>query len=94
MAKIHKIPSGVINFGERLAVRFAGQSVNGAYRWIQVGGFSFQAVELIKFTLLIWLASFLALKIKEGKLKNSKDTLKTILIALVTIGVVVAGITE
>ena len=53
-----------------LAVRLVGQRVNGAYRWIQIGGFSFQAVELIKFTLLIWLASFLAQQIKDGKTKE------------------------
>lgn len=82
----------VLSVVAALAVRVVGQSVNGAYRWIQVGGFSFQAVELIKFTLLIWLASFLALKIKEGKLKDSRTTLKTLLIALVSIGIIVAGI--
>jgi cell division protein FtsW len=75
-----------------LAVRFMGQEVNGAYRWIQIGGFSFQAVELIKFTLLIWLASFLAIRIREGNITIAKYTLKPIMIALVLIGVVVAGI--
>lgn len=74
------------------AVRFVGQQVNGAYRWIQIGGFSFQAVELIKFTLLIWLAGFLAKKIKEGGLTNNKTVLKPLLIALLGIGIVVAGI--
>lgn len=75
-----------------LAVRFVGQRVNGAYRWIQIGGFSFQAVELIKFTLLIWLAGYLASKIKDGSLGDNKKVLKPILIALLAIGVVVAGI--
>lgn len=75
-----------------LAVRVVGQRVNGAYRWIQIGGFSFQAVELIKLTLLIWLASFLAQQIKAGQIKNSKVTLKPILYALLAIGIVVAGI--
>jgi len=75
-----------------LAVRVVGQKVNGAYRWIQIGGFSFQAVELIKFTLLIWLATFLAQQIKAGKIKDSGSTLKPILIALLGIGIVVAGI--
>ncbi len=82
----------IISVGAALAVRLVGQRVNGAYRWIQIGGFSFQAVELIKFTLLIWLASFLAQQIKAGKLKDSRLTLKPILLALLGIGVVVAGI--
>lgn len=35
-----------------LSVRLFGEQVNGAFRWIQFGGFSFQAAELIKFALL------------------------------------------
>lgn len=42
-----------------IAVRLFGTEINGAYRWIQVGGLSFQAAELIKFALLVWLAGFL-----------------------------------
>jgi len=30
-----------------------------AHRWIRLGGFSFQIAELIKLTLLLWLAAFL-----------------------------------
>jgi cell division protein FtsW len=75
-----------------LAVRVLGQRVNGAFRWIQIGGISFQAVELIKFTLLIWLAYFLAQQIKNGKLKDFNSTLKPIVIALFAIGIVVAGL--
>jgi cell division protein FtsW len=75
-----------------VAVRLFGEQVNGAYRWIQIGGLSFQAVELIKFALLIWLASFLADKIRLGVLKDNKETLKPILVALAVIGVVVLGL--
>ncbi len=35
--------------GSAVAVRLLGERVNGAYRWIQIGGMSFQAAELIKF---------------------------------------------
>ena len=52
-------PLVVISVVAALAVRVAGQRINGAYRWIQFHGFSFQAAELIKFTLLIWLAYLL-----------------------------------
>jgi cell division protein FtsW len=73
-------------------VRVFGQEVNGAYRWIQVGGFSFQPVELIKFALLIWLAAFLAQRIREGTLDNFKETIRPLLIAVAALVVLVAGI--
>lgn len=73
-------------------VRIFGEEVNGAYRWIQVGGMSFQPVELIKFALLIWLAGFLAARIREGSLGDVKQTLRPMLLVLAAIGVVVAGV--
>ena len=75
-----------------IAVRIFGDKVNGAYRWIQIGGVSFQAAELIKFALLIWLAGFLADRIRSSSLSDFSQTLKPLLIALVLIGVVVAGV--
>lgn len=72
-----------------VAVRIFGERVNGAYRWIQIGGFSFQAAELIKFALIVWLAGFLSDRIRNGNLGNYQDTLKPLLIALVVIGGVV-----
>jgi cell division protein FtsW len=72
-----------------IAVQVIGTKVNGAYRWLQVGGFSFQAAELVKFTLLIWLADFLARKKAEGQLNNIRQTLKPLGIALGAIAVVV-----
>jgi cell division protein FtsW len=71
-------------------VRLLGEQVNGAYRWVQVAGFSFQVAELIKFTLVIWLAGFLATRIQEGTLQDWNKTLKPLLIALGVIGVLVA----
>ncbi|MDB5182222.1 MAG: Stage sporulation protein [Candidatus Saccharibacteria bacterium] len=76
-----------------LAVQFFGARVNGAYRWVQIGGFSFQAAELIKFTLLIWLADLLARAKKAGKLDSWQDTLKPLAICLVAIAIVV-GVME
>jgi cell division protein FtsW len=75
-----------------IAVRLFGQSVNGAYRWIQVGGFSFQSNELIKFALLIWLAVFLSEQIRDNKIHSGKNTLFPLLVALFIIGIVVAGL--
>jgi len=63
-----------------------------AHRWIRFGGFSFQSVELLKFALLIWLAGFLAKRIKEGTVADMRKTLRPILITLGVVGFVVAGI--
>ncbi|MDQ5886340.1 MAG: putative lipid flippase FtsW [Patescibacteria group bacterium] len=73
-----------------VAVRLFGERVNGAYRWIQMGGLSFQAAELIKFALLIWLAGFLADRIRSNELADDTKTLKPIGIAFGVIVAVVA----
>lgn len=75
-----------------VAVRLFGEKVNGAYRWIQVGGFSFQAAELIKFALLVWLAGFLVERKLAGELGDTQKTLKPLLITLGLLGLVVAGL--
>jgi len=73
-----------------LAVQLFGEEVNGASRWIQVGGLSFQAVELIKFALLIWLAGFLSDRIREGTLTSMERTFKPLVTVVLTIGLAVA----
>jgi cell division protein FtsW len=48
--------------------------INAAYpahRWIRAGGFSFQVAELIKLSLLVYLASFIAAAWQEGKLGDT-----------------------
>ncbi len=75
-----------------LLVMVAGDEVNGATRWIQIGGLSFQIAEMIKFTLIVWLAMFLTEKLKKGEIGDFKATLRPILIVIGLIGVVVAGI--
>lgn len=67
-----------------------GQEVNGATRWVQVGGLSFQAVELIKFAILVWMATFLAARSREGNLDDQKMTLQPILMILLVVGFVIA----
>jgi len=37
-----------------------------AHRWIRLGGLSFQSVELLKLALLVWLADFLARRMRDG----------------------------
>jgi len=63
-----------------------------AHRWIRLGGLSLQSVEVLKFALLIWLGSFLAARSKDGTIGHTKLTLQPLLIALGTIGAIVAGI--
>jgi len=63
-----------------------------AHRWIRLGGLSFQSVELLKFALLVGLASFLAERMRSGSVADSKKTLQPLLIALLVVGVVVAGV--
>ncbi len=75
-----------------VAVRLFGEEVNGAYRWIQIGGLSFQIAELIKFTLIICLASFLVERAKAGEMADTNKTLKPLLILIAIIGIIVAKI--
>jgi cell division protein FtsW len=75
-----------------IAVRLFGQEVNGAYRWIQIGGVSFQSAELIKIALLIWLAGFLSNRIRMGTISDYKKTLYPLLTCLAILAFVVAGL--
>ncbi|HYF96428.1 MAG TPA: putative lipid II flippase FtsW [Patescibacteria group bacterium] len=75
-----------------VAVQLLGEEANGAYRWIQVGGFSFQVAELIKFTVIIWLASFLVDRMAKNDIESTNKTLKPLLILVGIVGIVVAGI--
>ncbi len=63
-----------------------------AHRWVRLGSFSFQSVELLKFALLIWLAGMLAGRIANGSIRNIQATLKPVVIALAVIGVIVVGV--
>lgn len=63
-----------------------------AHRWVRLGSFSFQSVEVVKFAVMIWLAAFLAERIKEGSMADTKKTLQPLLVALAVIGLAVAGV--
>jgi cell division protein FtsW len=43
-----------------LAVVFFGEERNGATRWLEIGGFSFQPSELAKFVLILYMSAFMA----------------------------------
>ncbi|HEY5153061.1 MAG TPA: FtsW/RodA/SpoVE family cell cycle protein, partial [Candidatus Saccharimonadales bacterium] len=63
-----------------------------AHRWVRLGSLSFQSVELVKFAMLIWLAGFLAERIREGSIRSSRLTLRPILIALGAVSVIIVGV--
>lgn len=63
-----------------------------AHRWIRVGGFSFQSVELVKFAGILWLASFLAWRMQNGLISNLSKTAKPLLAIFFGTGFVVAGL--
>lgn len=63
-----------------------------AHRWVRLGGFSFQSVELLKFALLIWLAGLLHDRMHGVRVPNPQELVKPLVIAFGSIGLVVAGI--
>jgi cell division protein FtsW len=63
-----------------------------AHRWVRLGSLSFQSVELVKFAVVIWLASFLAAAIKTHAITDFKKTLRPLIAGLVIIGLLIAGI--
>lgn len=63
-----------------------------AHRWVRLGGFSFQSVELVKFALIIWLSGFLAMQLQRGKITDVKATFKPLIILLAVGGFIIAGI--
>ena len=69
-------------------VQLFGEEVNGASRWVQIGGISFQVAELIKFTIIVWLGGFLVSKLAEGSISKDK-TLGPILGLLALVGLIV-----
>lgn len=54
----------------------------GAVRWFDLGVTSFQPAELLKFGVLLYLASFLGRRMQEGKVNDWQDTLFPTLIVV------------
>lgn len=73
------------------AVRLFGTPIYGAYRWLDVGGVSIQAAEVIKFALVLWLSYFIYQHKKEGTLFE-KDNIKRVGLVTAIVLVVVAGL--
>lgn len=62
-----------------------------AHRWVRLGSFSFQSVELLKFAVLLWLAGLLAYKMRNGTptIDHQQRGMGPLLIALALVGFVV-----
>lgn len=80
----------LVFLGSVLHVPFA-QETNGAYRWFYMGGLgSFQPSELLKYGMLVFLAGFLAKRVRQGKVDDTQNTLLPVaVITAVVLGVVV-----
>jgi cell division protein FtsW len=61
-----------------------------AHRWVRLGSFSFQSVELVKFAVLIWMAGFLSERVRSGDIGDFNRTFKPLIIALLVTGALVA----
>lgn len=61
-----------------------------AHRWIRFAGFSLQAVEVLKFAVLVGLSFFLAKRMQNGTIDDKEMTFKPLLILLAVVGLVVA----
>lgn len=88
--KIAKPLAFVAIIGALIVIITPLDPVYHAHRWLRIGGFSFQVVELVKLALIIWTAGFLAQRWREGKLDDNKVTLKPLLIILAVVAIVVA----
>lgn len=66
--------------------------VNGACRWIDLGPISFQPVEILKFSLLIFIAGFIASRADQGKLHDTKQTFVPVGLLLLAIAGIVIGL--
>ncbi len=93
LRKWHAVHVYIAAFAVILAVlvRFVGDEVNGAHRWIQVGGFSFQSAELVKLALVLWMAHYLSVRIKREEM-NDSSVMKYLAVVTIIIAVLVAGL--
>jgi cell division protein FtsW len=47
-----------------------------AHRWVRLGGFSFQSVELLKFAMIMWLSAAFTRRVQQGSMGDMKSLLK------------------
>lgn len=61
-----------------------------AHRWIRFAGLSLQAVEVLKFAVLIGLSFFFARQMRSGQMGDRQRTLHPLLVLVAIVGIVVA----
>ncbi|HEU5187298.1 MAG TPA: putative peptidoglycan glycosyltransferase FtsW [Candidatus Saccharimonadales bacterium] len=66
--------------------------VNGACRWIDLGPISFQPVEILKLTLLVFIAGFIATRASQGTLHNAQQTFVPVGVLLLVVAGIVIGL--
>lgn len=67
-----------------------GREVYGATRWINLGPFSFQPSEFLKFALIIYLAGWLSQRVRTNNIDSSRETLRPLLIITMVITLIIA----
>lgn len=68
-------------FGNLLKIDAIAVNTLGAYRWFNLGMFgSFQPAEVLKFGVLIYFATFLGIRAKQGLLNNMEKTITPLVI--------------
>ncbi|WP_195265653.1 stage V sporulation protein E [Clostridium sp. 1001275B_160808_H3] len=78
----------IITIGLLVVVLFVGADINGARRWIRLGGLSLQPSELAKYVVVLYLA--LLIDKRRGKIKEFKaGTLYYLAIAAVFAGLII-----
>lgn len=70
------------------AVLLFGRNVNGATRWINIGGFQFQPSDIVKIMLILFFAKFF--EVREDRVNK----LRTILFSVILIGIQLALIEQ
>jgi len=71
---------------------FIADEANGARRWLNIAGVSFQPSELVKLTLVIYLAVFLTSRVRSNLMANRRATLIPVFIILTIVSIFVAGL--
>jgi cell division protein FtsW len=69
-----------------------GLCANDACRWLDFGVISFQPAEVMKFALVIFLASFLAVRMQQGRVNDVQATLVPVSLTLLAMAVIVIGL--
>jgi len=90
--KSYKLLLALAIFATLVAIALPVNPNYPAHRWVRLGSLSFESVDLLIFALLIWLANFLAIRIRRGLMSNFRKTALPLFVVMIMVGVLVAGI--